>query len=62
MEGRGNDLERTSHVHEVEVRLQGEQDVDRLVRHCRPLRSHRDDFKDMFRNVPEVFNVLTLLY
>jgi hypothetical protein len=43
VEGSGENLERTGHVHEVEVGMQGEQDVDRLVRHCRPLRSHLDD-------------------
>jgi hypothetical protein len=40
MEGTGKDLKRASHVHEIEIGMQGEQDVDRLVAHCRPLRSH----------------------
>jgi hypothetical protein len=40
MEGSGKNLKRAGHVHKVELGMQGEQDVNRLVAHCRPLRSH----------------------
>lgn len=40
MEGSRKDLERASHVHQVEIGMQGKQDVNRLIAHCRPLRSH----------------------
>lgn len=39
----GQGLHWACHVKEVEVRLQGEQNLDRLVRHCRALVCHLDD-------------------
>jgi hypothetical protein len=48
VEGRGDDLKRTSHVHEVELGMQGKQDIDRLVSHCRPACSHLDDLNGCF--------------
>lgn len=41
VKGTGQDLERSSKLKDVELVMQGEQDVDRLsVRHCRRLRGH----------------------
>lgn len=33
-------FERTSEVHEIEIGVQGEEDLDGLIRHCRSLACH----------------------
>ena len=44
VEGRGEHLERTGKVQEVELGVQGEQNIDRFVSHCGRLGCHLDDW------------------
>lgn len=50
MQGGGKDLERASKVHEVKLGMQGEENVNGLISHCRRFVCHLDDLVVVFES------------
>jgi len=44
MQSGGDDLKGTGEIQQVELRMQGEQNINRFVSHCRRLRCHLADW------------------